>query len=84
MIEEEALAHVQTCDLRHICFTEGKVKDIKILLHTLDMRRFRNDYNITHPSRGMPLFTLGRSYLINTVSDLWHLYAVVQYNIFHF
>ena len=47
VIEEDAFARVQKSDLSHIRFTEGKVKDVKILLHSLDMCGLRNDYNIT-------------------------------------
>ena len=43
MVEEEALAGVEFGNLRHILVAECEVKDVKILLHALNMHRFRND-----------------------------------------
>ena len=43
MVEEKALAGVEFGYLRHILVAEGEVKNVEILLHTLDMYRLRYD-----------------------------------------
>ena len=46
MVEKQAPALIQAANLFHIFFAERKIKHIKVLLHAIFMRGFRNDNHV--------------------------------------